>query len=90
MQSAKRKLLWRAAGSCLISVGFGLAALVPAQAEEGNLEQAAKSTGRVIGTAARDIGQGAKRVGKTVGNAAKEGGREFRKAIKGESGKSSD
>lgn len=67
----------------LLMVVAMLAASAVMAAEQHDLKDGAKSAGRALGGAAREIGQGAKQVGKTVGEAAKEGGREFRRALKG-------
>lgn len=68
---------------------------LPLKAEEGTLADGARNAGHAAGTAAHQIGQGtkkigktigkeAKKVGKTIGHAAVEGGREFRRAVRGQ------
>jgi hypothetical protein len=80
----------------ICGAGLILAGLSPASAEEQNLKGDAKRAGRTAGSVTREIGQGAKTAGKeighgfknigtTIGDAAKEGGREFRRAVTGES-----
>ena len=50
--------------------------------------QGAKTASKEIGqgakTAGKEVGQGFKDIGKVISGAAKEGGREFRRAVKGE------
>lgn len=67
-----------------IVLALGVGGATPVYGEDGSVKEGARSAGRAVGGAVREIGQGAKKVGKTVGEAAKEGGREFKKAVKGE------
>lgn len=60
-------------------------------AEEPTLKENAKEAGRAVGTGIREVGAGAKQVGVAVGErakevveAAKEGGKELKRAVKGE------
>lgn len=83
----------------ILSLAAALAAS-PLRAEDGTLAEGARNAGQAAGTAAHKIGQGtkkigktigkeAKKVGKTIGHAAVEGGREFRRAVRGQ-GKKGD
>lgn len=67
-----------------VSLIFSMS-LPAASAEDTSLKDGAKRAGHAVGTTVREIGQGAKKAGKAVGGAAKEGGKEFVRAIKGES-----
>ena len=86
---------WSRAFACMCAAVLVFAGLSPASAEEQGLKDDAKRAGHTAGSVTREIGQGAKTAGKEVGQgfkdigkvisgAAKEGGREFRRAVKGE------
>lgn len=79
------------AGVCALLVSAFLATLSLAVLAESNVKKEARKAGQAVGEVVHDVGQGAKKIGKTVGNAAKEGveaakegGREFKRAVKGE------
>jgi hypothetical protein len=70
---------------------LAMIAVPSARAEESGLKSGAREVGHATGSAVhevgqigKEIGQGAKKAGKTIGNAAREGGREFRRAVKGQ------
>jgi hypothetical protein len=78
----------------LALVCMGSVVAMPLQAEE-TLRDGLRKAGRTTGEMIRDFGQGAKKAGKevvhgtkdagkAVGSAAAEGGREFKKAVKGD------
>ncbi len=65
--------------------------LSPVQAEESSLKSGAREVGHATGSAVREaghigkeVGRNAKQAGKTIGSVFREGGREFRRAVKGE------
>ena len=75
---------WSRASACVCAAALVFAALFPASAEEQRLKDGARRAGNAAGSVAHDIGHGAKKAGKAIGGAAKEGGKEFRRAVKGE------
>jgi len=62
---------------------FGLTG--PALGADSSLKDDSRKAGRAAGGAVREVVQGVKKAGKEIGSAAKEGGKEFRRAVKGES-----
>ena len=84
MQSGVQPMQFRRVACVALTLLFA-ATLTTASADDTKLKDDAQSAGHAMGAAVRDVGQGARKVGKAVGKAAQEGGREFRRAIKGES-----